>query len=177
MLAGADAKVGVSVTARETARAIAWAKVKTKRICNQSAHLHEGEAEQHKQRQASANSLHVCCVDLPPDVTNHPALFSSWHLRSTFLNGFSWQSGAHKLRSRDICRSSYKSVSKQFCRSSGRLEFMIVVTTCEIAFKLARHDTTCSGQQPILNNHRSSHDAFKIKCEWGMRLALKRFKS
>ena len=43
---------------------------------------------------------------------------------------------------------------------------MVVVMMAE----LARHDTTCSGQQPILRKQTSPHDAFKIRCEWGVRL-------
>lgn len=131
-------------------------------------YLHEGKTEQHKEHQACADSLHVCCADLPPDMANHPALFSSWHLRSSLLNGFSWQSGVHRLRPRDICRSSYKRFSKQFCGSSGKLRSMVVVMMAEVVFKLARHDTTCSGQQPILRNQTSPHDALKIRCEWGV---------
>ena len=130
-------------------------------------YLHEGETEQHKQHQSSADSLHVYCVDLPPDVTEHPALFSSWHLRSSLLNGFSWQSGIHRLRSRDICRSSYKSVSKRFCRSPGILKCMVVAMLAELASSLQYMTQTAVGSSPscVTKHHQMMHSRSNVSGE------------
>jgi len=47
---------------------------------------------------------------------------------------------------------------------------MVVVMMAAFVFKLARHDTACSGQQPTLCSQTSPHNAFKIRCERGVRM-------